>query len=76
MTMITTTEVPTSCAALRTTIACYQAALTVRTHDAHPVDWALTENHLGNAWSGLPRSATAATVSARPSAARSGTRSG
>ena len=35
-------------------IACYEAALEVRTREAFPVDWAGTQNNLGIAYSDLP----------------------
>ena len=35
-------------------IACYEAALQVRTREAFPVDWAMTQNNLGAAYSDLP----------------------
>ena len=36
---------------IESAIACYQAALRVRTEAALPVDWAATQNNLGNAYS-------------------------
>jgi tetratricopeptide (TPR) repeat protein len=39
---------------LRKAIAAYEAALTVRTRAAHPVEWAMTQNNLGNAWRNMP----------------------
>ncbi len=33
---------------------CYEAALTVRTKDAYPADWAMTQNNLGIAYFELP----------------------
>ncbi len=39
---------------LRQAIACYEAALRVRTETDFPQDWATTQNNLGNAWSNLP----------------------
>ncbi len=39
---------------LREAIACYQAALEVSTREAFPVDWAMMQNNLGNAYSELP----------------------
>ena len=39
---------------LKHAIACYEAALEVRTREAFPVDWAMTQNNLGNAYSDLP----------------------
>ena len=39
---------------LERAIACYEAALEVRTREAFPVDWAMTQNNLGNAYSNLP----------------------
>ena len=35
---------------LRKAIAAYEAALTIRTKDADPTNWAVTQNNLGNAW--------------------------
>jgi hypothetical protein len=35
-------------------IACYQAALRVRTERDFPVDWAITQSDLGGAYGGLP----------------------
>jgi class 3 adenylate cyclase/tetratricopeptide (TPR) repeat protein len=39
---------------LRIAIACYEAALRVRTEQAFPQDWAMTQNNLGAAYSELP----------------------
>ncbi len=39
---------------LQAAIACYQAALEVRTREAFPVQWAMTQNNLGAAYSDLP----------------------
>ncbi len=36
---------------LEIAIACYQAALQVRTREAFPKDWAATQNNLGDAYS-------------------------
>jgi class 3 adenylate cyclase/predicted ATPase len=35
-------------------IACYEAALKIRTKRDFPIDWALTQNNLGSAYSNLP----------------------
>ena len=35
-------------------IACYEAALRVRTEQEFPQDWAATQNNLGNAWFNAP----------------------
>lgn len=35
-------------------IACYDAALQVRTREAFPIDWAATQDNLGNAYADLP----------------------
>ena len=39
---------------LRQAIACYEAALRVRTEADFPQDWAMTQNNLGNAYADLP----------------------
>ncbi len=39
---------------LRRAIACYEAALQVRTREDFPVNWAATQNNLGAAYSDLP----------------------
>jgi tetratricopeptide (TPR) repeat protein len=39
---------------LHKAIAAFEAALTVRTKEAHPADWAMTQNNLGNAWRSMP----------------------
>ncbi|MBI4489703.1 MAG: tetratricopeptide repeat protein [Deltaproteobacteria bacterium] len=39
---------------LKKAIACYEAALRVRTERDFPVDWAMTQNNLGGAYSELP----------------------
>jgi tetratricopeptide (TPR) repeat protein len=39
---------------LRRAIACYEAALRVRTESDFPSDWAKTQNNLGNAYRDLP----------------------
>ncbi|NER48657.1 MAG: tetratricopeptide repeat protein, partial [Symploca sp. SIO1A3] len=36
---------------LETAIAAYQDALQIHTHEAFPVDWAMTQNNLANAYS-------------------------
>ena len=40
---------------LRKAIACYKAALRVRTERAFPVQWAMTQNNLGAAYGELPK---------------------
>ena len=35
-------------------IACFEAALHIRTEQAFPQDWAATQNHLGTAWLDMP----------------------
>ena len=39
---------------LKQAIACYEAALQVRTRGAFPADWAMTQNNLGLAYSESP----------------------
>ena len=39
---------------LKSAIACYQAALRVRTEKDHPAYWAGTQNNLGTAYEDLP----------------------
>ncbi len=39
---------------LQNAIACYEAALRVRTERDFPVNWATTQNNLGNAYWSLP----------------------
>ncbi|MFP4221845.1 MAG: CHAT domain-containing protein, partial [Phormidium sp.] len=39
---------------LEQAISCYNAALTVRTPETAPLDWAGTQNNLGNAYKNLP----------------------
>src|SRR5579863_1292040 len=39
---------------LERAIACYEAALQVRTREAFPVQWAMTQNNLGTAYRNLP----------------------
>jgi tetratricopeptide (TPR) repeat protein len=39
---------------LEKALACYEAALRVRTEQEFPEDWAMTQNNLGNAWQRMP----------------------
>jgi tetratricopeptide (TPR) repeat protein len=43
-------------------IACYEAALRVRTEEAFPTQWAMTQNNLGNAYRNLPTGDRAANL--------------
>jgi tetratricopeptide (TPR) repeat protein len=47
---------------LQQAIACYQAALQVRTREAFPADWAATQNNLGLAYANLSRGDRAANL--------------
>ncbi len=47
---------------LRQAIACYEAALRIRTEDDFPQDWAMTQNNLGIAYTDLPSGDRAANL--------------
>ena len=47
---------------LERAIACYQAALQVRTREAFPVEWANTQTNLGTAYADLPTGDRAASL--------------